>query len=156
MTHGQVIKYRTSKESQYGYRLAQGIRFCFRGGNSSVNPMWDLQAPGIPLCQGCGSSRPAGSSAGPEDSLHGKAVRKSRRGTTAIRSIQGSNVKRSGHRGPEGLALQRLETWSDRGKRKDPLSWSIVLTDCHHVRSAKRTSFSCLKKDGVSALDIIL
>jgi hypothetical protein len=156
MTHGQIIKYRTGKKSQYGNQLAEGIRLCFRGGKRFVNPMWNIQAPGIPLCQGGRSCWPTGASARPEDCLHGEVVRKSLTGITAIRSIQGSNVKRSGHRGPEGLALQRLETWSDRGKRKDPLSWSIVLTDCHHVRSAKRTSFSCLKKDGVSALDIIL
>jgi hypothetical protein len=156
MTHEQIIEHRTGKESQYGYRLAHEIRLCFRSGNSPINPMWNLQAPGISVCQGGGSRWQTGSCARPEDSLHGEVIRKSFTGITAIRSIQGTNVKRSGHRGLDGLAPQRLEAWSDRGKRKDPLSWNIVLTGCHHVRSAKHTSFSSLRKVGVLAWDKVL
>ena len=156
MTYGQVIKYRMGKESQYGNRLVEEIRLCFRGGKRAVNPMWNIQAAGIPLCQGGRSRRPTGSGARPEDCLHGEVIGKSLTGITAIRSIQGSNVKRSGHRGIKGLSLQRVEAWSDRGKRKDPLSWNIVMTGCHQVRSAKRTSFWCLKKVGLPVLYIVL
>ena len=156
MTYGEVIKYRTGKESQYGNRLAEEIRLCFQSGKRSVNPMWNIQAAGIPLCQGGRSRRPTGSSARPEDCLYGEVIRKSLRGITTIRSIQGSNVKRRGHRGIKGLSLQKVEAWSDQGKRKDPLSWNIVMTGCHHIRSAKCTSFWCLKKVGLSALYIVL
>ena len=148
MTHGQIIEHRTGNENQYGYRLAQRIRFSFRGGNSSVDTLWDLKATGVSLCEGGGSRRQAGSSARPEDCLHGQAAGKSHRGIAAIRPIQRSIVKRSGHRGLNSLSPRRLEAWSNRRKRKESLSWNIVLTGCHHVRSAKHTSFSCLRKAG--------
>jgi len=148
MTHGKIIEHRTGKENQYGYRLAPGIRFCFQGGNGSVVKIWDFKTTGISLCQGGGTRWQAGSSARPEDCLHGQAIGKSYRAIAAIRPIPRSIDKRSGHRGLNSLSSGRLEAWSSRRKRKESLSWNIVLTGCHHVRSAKHTSFSCLRKAG--------
>jgi hypothetical protein len=146
MTHEQIIKHRTGKESQYGYLLAQEIRLYFRSGNSPVNSIWDFQAPGISVCQGGRSRRQTDSSSRPKDCLHGEGIGKPDTGIAAIRTIQGSNVKRSGHRGLDGLAPQRLEAWSGRGKRNDPLSWNIVLTGCHQGRSASIPASPPLQK----------
>ena len=58
MTYDKIFKYGTCKESQYGYRLAQKIRFFCRDGNYAVITVRNLEATSVSLRKG-GRSLPA-------------------------------------------------------------------------------------------------
>lgn len=152
MTHGKIFQHRTGQENQYGNQLAQGTQFHCRGGSSPVSQIRDIETTGVSLCEGGRVCRQTGSSAGPEDSLHGQTLPKSYADVTSICSIQRTNIKRSGHTGPGGFTLQRSEAWLSRGERFEKLSWNTSLTDCQHEKSAKHTRFSFLIKLGARAM----
>lgn len=152
MTYDKVFKYGTCKESQYGHRPAQGIRFFCRDGNKSINSLWGLETAGVSLCERGRVCRQTDTDTGPEDCLHGQALRKSYAGDSPIRPIQGPNVKRNCQRGYRSLTRQRPGEWQNQRKRKEQLSWNIALTGCHHARSARHTSFLFLIKVGLPTL----
>ena len=152
MTYAKVFKHGTCKESQHGYRLAQGIRFFRRDSKNFIIPLRGLKAAGVSLREGGRVCRQTNSNTRQEDCLHGQTLRKSHAGNTPICPIQGSNIERSGHRGSRSLTLQRSEEWLSQGKRKEQLSWYIALTGYHYARSARHTDFLSLTKVGVPAL----
>ena len=152
MTHDQVFQHRTSQEDQYGNILSQGIQFSCQGGSGPVGPIRHIEATGISLCEGGRDCRQTGSSAGSEGRLHGQTLPKSYAIVTAICSIQGTNIKRSGYTGLGGVPLQRSEAWISRKQGFEKLSWNTALTDCQHEKSGKHTRFSSLTKPGARAL----
>ena len=156
MTYVKVFKYGTCKESQHGYRLAQGIRFFRRDSKNSIIPLRGLEAAGVSLREGGRVCRQTNSNTRQEDCLHGQALRKSHAGITPIRPIQGPNIERSGHQGSRSPTLPRSEEWLSQGKRKEQLSWNIALTGYRYARSARHTGFLSLIKVGVPTLVKIL
>jgi hypothetical protein len=148
MTYDEIFKCGTCKESQYGHRLAQEVRFFCRDGNNVIIPLRSFEAAGVSLRKGSRVCRQTNSNTRQEDCLYGQAVRKSYAGITPIRSAQGSNFERNGHRSPRSLTLQRSEEWLSQGKRKEQLSWNIALTGCRYARSARHTNFLSLIKVG--------
>lgn len=156
MTYDKIFKYGTCKESQYGYRLAQKIRFFCRDGNNSVSTLRNLETTGVSLRKGGRVCRQPNSGTRPEDCLHGQTLRKSLTGDPPIRQIEGTNDKRSGLGGFGNLTLQRSEEWLNQGEQNEQLSWNTALTDCRHERSAKPTSFLSQIKIGVPTLKEIM
>ena len=152
MTHDKIFQYGTCKESQYGYQFAQKIRFSFGDSNNSVIPIRDLEAAGISVHKRGRVCRQSDSCARPEDSLHCQTLRKSYARHTTLCPIEGANDKRSSYRSFGILTLQRSEEWRSQRERREQLSWNIVLTGWHHVRSARRTIFLSLTNIGVPTL----
>ena len=111
MTYDKIFKYGTCKESQYGYRLAQKIRFFCRDGNYAVIPVRNLEAAGVSLRKGGRVCRQSNSGTRPEDCLHGQALRKSYTGNTPIRRIKGQTMSEVVYGGLGSLTLQRSEEW---------------------------------------------
>jgi len=152
MTYAKVFKYGTCKESQHGYQLAQRIRFFFRDSKKSIIPLRGLETASVSVCENGRVRWHTNSNTRKKDCLHGQTLRKSHAGITPIRPIPRANIKRSGHRSSRGLTLQRSEEWLTQRKRKEQLSWNIVLTGYRHARSAKHTGFLSLIKVGVPTL----
>ena len=126
MTHGQILKHRTSATDQCSPFPDTKARHRWRSGYRDDGSIRDFQAPGIPLYSRSSKGRSQCSNSRAQDCLYSQDISEANSSNKGVCKSVGAKFKRSRYPGLRKISLQRPEAWLKDLKNK--LSWIFVLT----------------------------
>ena len=125
MTHGQILKHRTSAADQCSPLPYTKARHRCRSGCRDDGSIRDFQAPGIPLYSRSPKGRNQHSNSRTQDCLYRQDISETDSSNTRPCKSVRTEFKRNRYPGLRKISLQRPEAWLKNLKNK--LSWIFVL-----------------------------
>lgn len=125
MTHGQILKHRTSAADQCSPFPNTKARHRCRSGCRDDGSIRDFQAPGIPLYSRSPKGRNQRSNSRNQDCLYRQDISETDSSNTRPCESVRTEFKRNRYPGLRKISLQRPEAWLKNLKNK--LSWIFVL-----------------------------
>jgi hypothetical protein len=126
MTHGQILKHRTSDANQCSPFPDKKARHRCRGGCRDDGSIRNFQAPGIPLCPRSPKGRNQHSNSRTQDCLYYQVISETDSSNTRPCKSVRTEFERNRYPGLRKISLQRPEAWLKDLNNK--LSWIFVLT----------------------------
>jgi hypothetical protein len=141
MTHDTIFKPPKGKAYQYGSIIDEQREIDCQSCNGTCEPIWDIQAPSLPLCPRGGGHREGNSCPGYEGCLYCEVVSKFNSSTSATCKEHRTKLERYSSPGPGGFSAKRTRAWLGRKQSLRKLNWSMFLTDWHGRRWFKHIGF---------------